>query len=143
MQSAAPAYHDPSRDPDPLPNADLDVEPAQIDPQAPIHLQILSSGRILPLNGRVEFTLGRVNEGQPIIPDVDLGPHGGFEEGVSRLHASIQMAHAGATLTDLGSVNGTSINGQKILQHIPHPITHGDVVTLGKMRIKVIIAAPR
>ena len=118
-----------------------DYEPVQIDSEAPINLQILSSGRIIALKGRDEFTLGRVNEHQPIIPDIDLDPYGGFEEGVSRLHATIQMAPQGITVTDLGSVNGTCINGEKIPQHIPQPLAHGDVLTLGKMRIKIIIGS--
>jgi pSer/pThr/pTyr-binding forkhead associated (FHA) protein len=111
----------------------------QIDSEAPINLQFLSSGRIVALKGRDEFTLGRVNENQPIIPDIDLDPYGGFEEGVSRLHATLQMAPQGITVTDLGSANGTCINGEKIPQHIPQPLAHGDVLTLGKMRIKIII----
>lgn len=118
-----------------------DYGPVQIDSEAPINLQFLSSGRMVALKGRDEFTLGRVNENQPIIPDIDLDPYGGFEEGVSRLHATIQMAPQGVTVTDLGSVNGTCINGEEIPQHIPQPLAHGDVLTLGKMRIKVIIAA--
>lgn len=118
-----------------------DYGPAQIDSEAPINLQILSSGRIIALKGRDQFTLGRVNEHQPILPDIDLDPYGGFEEGVSRLHATIDMANQGVTVTDLGSVNGTCINGEKIPQHIPQPLAHGDVLTLGKMRIKVIIVS--
>jgi pSer/pThr/pTyr-binding forkhead associated (FHA) protein len=114
---------------------------AQIDSEAPINLQILSSGRIIALKGQDQFTLGRVNEHQPIVPDIDLDPYGGFEEGVSRLHATIDMANHSVTVTDLGSVNGTCINGEKIPQHIPHPVAHGDVLTLGKMRIKVIIVS--
>lgn len=139
VQSADPSHpnHPDSRD---TTSAEPpDYEPGQVDSEAPVNLQILSSGRILALKGRDEFTLGRVNENQPIIPDIDLDPYGGFEEGVSRLHATIQMASHGATVTDLGSVNGTSINGEKIPQHIPQPLAHGDVLTLGKMRIKVII----
>lgn len=142
VQSSAPAQRNRPADPVPPVAADAEVEPAQIDPQAAINLQILSSGRIVPLKGRPEFTLGRINDSQPIVPDVDLGPYGGFEEGVSRLHATIQRASEGVTVTDLGSINGTSINGRKIPQHMAQPITHGDVLTLGKMRIKVIMGPP-
>jgi pSer/pThr/pTyr-binding forkhead associated (FHA) protein len=47
------------------------------------------------------------------------------------------------TVTDLGSVNGTRINGRKITAHIPHPIKNGDILTLGKFKIQVLIRNPQ
>ncbi len=109
------------------------------DDDGSIYLQVLTNGKVLPLTGREEYTIGRVHDGQPIIPDIDLNPYGGFEEGVSRLHVSIQAIDKNFTVIDLGSINGTSINGKKIPQHVPHPLAHGDILTLGKMKMKVII----
>lgn len=114
-------------------------EPLPDDEEAQIYLQFLTEDRVLPLAGRYEFTLGRINDDQPIIPDVDLSPYGGYEHGVSRLHAAILINHNGITVTDLGSINGTAINGKEIPEHKPHPLTNGDVLTLGKMKMKVII----
>lgn len=114
-------------------------EPQPTDEEARIHLQLLAEDRVLTLAGRHEFTLGRINDNQPIIPDVDLNPYGGYEEGVSRLHAAILINHNGITVTDLGSVNGTAINGSEIPEHKPYLLTDGDVLTLGKMKMKVII----
>lgn len=104
-----------------------------------IYLQIETSGKILSLSGRDEYTLGRLHEGQSIIPDIDLNPFGGYEEGVSRLHARIHVAGDKLQVTDLSSINGTSINGKKIPQLVPHPVMNGDVLTLGKMKMRVII----
>ncbi len=106
---------------------------------AKVSLYLMDSGKVLPLEGRTEFTLGRSAEGQPILPDIDLAPYEGYEHGVSRLHASIVLAGDQSLATDLGSANGTRLNGQKILPHKPMPVKNGDILTLGKMKIQIII----
>src|SRR5512139_237936 len=56
-----------------------------------ISLNIINTGNCLPLPDQDEVTLGRVSEGQPVRPDIDLTPYKAYEAGVSRLHASIRM----------------------------------------------------
>jgi hypothetical protein len=104
-----------------------------------ISLFIMDTGEVLPLEGRTEFTLGRSAEGQPILPDIDLAPYHAYENGVSRLHASITLGKQQALATDLGSANGTRLNGQKIPPHKPYPVKHGDILTLGKLKIQLLI----
>jgi hypothetical protein len=104
-----------------------------------ISLFIMDTAVTLPLEGRTEFTLGRSAEGQPILPDIDLAPYHAYENGVSRLHASITLAKQQALATDLGSANGTRLNGQKIPPHKPYPVKHGDILTLGKLKIQLLI----
>ncbi len=40
---------------------------------------------------------------------------------------------------DLGSSNGTRVNGQKIVPHVDYPVKHGDIIALGKLKIQLII----
>jgi hypothetical protein len=47
---------------------------------------------------------------------------------VSRHHAQIIREGDQYTLHDLGSRNGTYVNGDRVLQ--PHPLRHADVITL-------------
>jgi hypothetical protein len=110
---------------------------------APVSLCIMDNGEILPLanNGREEVTIGRVSEGQPVVPDVDLTPYRAYEAGVSRLHASIKLAVNGPVVTDLGSANGTRLNGKKIPPHKAQPLAHGDILTLGKFKLQVLLRA--
>ncbi len=103
-----------------------------------ISLLIVNSGHVIPLVGRDEFTLGRFDPNQPIQPDVDLNPHGAYQSGISRLHASIRIDQQ-VTLQDLGSFNGTKINGEEIPANVPHPLSHGDVLALGNLNIQVFI----
>ena len=45
----------------------------------------------IDLPDQEEFTLGRLVDGQVITPDVDLNQYGGYDKGVSRLHATIRV----------------------------------------------------
>ena len=106
---------------------------------AVVSLYLIDSGQILHLAGRTEFTLGRVAEGQPILPDVDLSPYEAYTQGVSRLHSCLKIINQRVVITDLGSSNGTRVNGQKIMPHIDYPLNHGDVIALGKLKVQVLI----
>lgn len=53
------------------------------------------------------------------------------EHQVSRRHARLQYNPQGWTLVDLGSTNGTQINGQPLQAHSPHLLQPGDRVALG------------
>ena len=58
---------------------------------------------------------------------------------VSRRHASLAVNGDGVVLTDLGSRNGTFVNGQRITS--PVTITEADEVSLGTVRLVVRGAA--
>lgn len=115
------------------------MPPMAAELQASVSLCVVDSGNILPLENRTEFTIGRSAEGQPIMPDIDLSPHQAYEMGVSRLHASIRLDGQQVMATDLGSVNGTRLNGQKIPPHKPCTLNHGDILTLGKLKLQVLL----
>jgi pSer/pThr/pTyr-binding forkhead associated (FHA) protein len=104
-----------------------------------ISLHLLESGEVMYLSGRMEFSVGRATDGQPILPDVDLSPFDAYAQGVSRLHATIKIVDHGVVITDLGSSNGTRVNGQKIVPHIDYPLNHGDVMALGKFKIQILL----
>lgn len=106
---------------------------------ASLSLFLIETGEVIQLEGLAEYTLGRSAEDQPILPDVDLGPYHAYEYGVSRLHASIKLGQPHALLTDLDSPNGTELNGQKLSPHKPYPISHGDIFSLGKMKIQLLV----
>jgi hypothetical protein len=117
--------------------------PAQVVPGVPLEtavsLHLIESGMILHLSGQTEFTVGRAADGQPILPDVDLSTYEAYSQGVSRLHAALKLNNQRVFITDLGSSNGTRVNGQKIMPNIDYPLNHGDVITLGKFKIQVLI----
>lgn len=108
-------------------------------PQASnLALLIVDTGTMLPLEGGAEFTLGRVSGTQPILPDIDLTPFHAYENGVSRLHATVKVAEGNIMISDLGSANGTRVNGQRIPAHTPQQLENGDILTLGKFKLQVL-----
>jgi pSer/pThr/pTyr-binding forkhead associated (FHA) protein len=114
------------------------VEPVE-KPSAHVLIKISQSGSIIPLEGSQDFTIGRVSGTQPILPDIDLTPFQAYEGGVSRLHATLRITDEEVVLSDLGSANGTRINGAKIPAYTPQRLVNGDRVTLGKFQIEIII----
>ena len=96
-------------------------------------------GAVLPLADRNEFTLGRSAEGQPIVPDVDLSPYNAYANGVSRLHALLKLVKGQVVLVDLGSSNGTYLNGNRLSPYAEMLVNHGDIVYLGKLKIQLLI----
>lgn len=54
------------------------------------------------------------------------------EDTVSRLHAAFLLASQGVVLEDLGSSNGTFVNGEAVTG--PRPVAVGDVVRFGAVR---------
>lgn len=106
---------------------------------ADLVLYLIEAKQTLQLMGRKEYTLGRVAEGQPILPDVDLSPFDAYAQGVSRLHAALKINKNRVAIMDLGSSNGTRVNGQKIVPHVDYPINHNDQIALGKLRIQILV----
>ena len=102
---------------------------------APRNLSIRVQGlpNTLRLGDRDEYRLGRAEPGQTVKPDLDLAPYRALELGVSRLHGLLKVESRGLTFTDLGSTNGTHINGARIQAHNPQPLHDGDEVRLGKL----------
>jgi pSer/pThr/pTyr-binding forkhead associated (FHA) protein len=122
--------------PIPQPKAPVGLKQAR---DAILSFNIINKGEVLSAGKRKEVTLGRISKGQPLIPDIDLTPYKAYEAGVSRMHISVNIGDDLTTVTDLGSVNGTRINGRKIAAHIPHPIRNGDILTLGKFKIQILL----
>ncbi len=113
--------------------------PPYLIKDASISLIVLSTGKVIPLPKQEEIKLGRVSPDQPSEPDIDLTPYHAYEAGVSRIHISISFADNQVMVTDLGSTNGTRINGMRIASHISYPVRSSDVLTLGKLKIQMLI----
>jgi adenylate cyclase len=63
-----------------------------------------------------------------------------YDPTVSRRHAEIMLTNGGVLVRDLGSSNGTFVNGVRITETVAGD---GDIVTFGKVAFKVVeVAAP-
>ena len=105
-----------------------------------ISLHMLDSGQILPISDQTEFTMGRISDNQPIMPDLDFSAYKAYDNGVSRLHAVIRQNNGNVIIMDLGSSNGTYVNGTRLLPNTEQPLHHGDVVALGKLKMQIVLS---
>jgi FHA domain/Double zinc ribbon len=96
-------------------------------------LVVVSSRAELPLPARDDIIVGREDAQSNSYPDVDLNPHGGLEQGVSRRHARITQRGGQWFVEDLNSVNGTLLNQKRIPANSPQPLQPGDQVMLGRL----------
>jgi pSer/pThr/pTyr-binding forkhead associated (FHA) protein len=91
----------------------------------------------LGLNHR-EIVLGRRDPATGALPDVDLTPFAGYRMGVSRRHSQIRHSEEGhLDVFDLGSSNGTFLNGRRLEAHYPYRLRDGDKLALGQIVIRV------
>lgn len=104
-----------------------------------ISLHFMGSGTILPLASRNEFILGRLTNDSLILPDVDLTPYRAGASGVSRVHAIVKRQADQALVMDLGSSNGTYLNGKRIHPDLEMALSHQDIIGLGTLQIQVLL----
>ncbi|MDP2727434.1 MAG: DUF3662 and FHA domain-containing protein [Dehalococcoidia bacterium] len=72
--------------------------------------------------GKLPFSLGRALDNDLILEG----------RGVSRYHAQIRVLYGRPYLVDLGSTNGTSVNGRNVSETI---LKDGDIISLGPVRL--------
>jgi hypothetical protein len=106
---------------------------------ASLSVVMSSTGRKVALPAGGEAVLGRLDATRGVFPDVDLTPDGGLEGGVSRRHARVHQQKAQFFIEDLGSANGTFLNGQRLTPYLPHPLRDGDEVQLGRVRLRILV----
>ena len=80
----------------------------------------------------------RVSDGQPR-SDVDLTPFGAAHKGVSRKHVKFTRDNLLIFVSDLGSTNGTLLNGQPIAPYARRTLRNGDELQLGQLKLKIIL----
>src|SRR5687768_11559840 len=85
-----------------------------------------------------ETTIGRADPVTGILPDIDLTPVD-TNRSVSRRHAKIiKSGGEYMVLEEVGTVNGTYVNDQRIPTGVPVAIHNGDLVKIGLIGMKAV-----
>jgi general secretion pathway protein E len=92
--------------------------------QSVLEIKTPQGSRRVPL-GRDPLTVGRQSGNVVVIDDIEA----------SRAHCIVERVAAGVRVRDLGSRNGTKINGQVIKTAL---LEEGDVITIGKTELRVL-----
>lgn len=87
----------------------------------------------LPPDERV--LIGRLDEESTTELGLDLAPFDGETNGVSRIHAAFSAQDGIPYLEDLGSTNGTRINGLTLTPNQPYRLRDGDELEFGSARL--------
>jgi CheY-like chemotaxis protein len=102
-----------------------------------IELRVVGTASTLQVQVHENMIIGRADPQKSIIPAVDLSPHNGQGQGVSRQHASILVKDNRIFIKDLGSVNGTRLNGSLLAPQSEYRLRHGDELAIGQIKLQV------
>jgi hypothetical protein len=133
----APAPPAPVVEPRPLEAGGTRVFPAPAPPEEPVaepvpaavvHAALAGRGTRVELDART-VVLGRAKDCDVVLDDPS----------VSRRHAEVRLKDDGHWVVDLGSTNGTEVNGQRVQEA---RLDAGDVITIGQTELRFERAGP-
>ncbi|MDW8300465.1 MAG: FHA domain-containing protein [Anaerolineae bacterium] len=81
--------------------------------------------------------LGRPDEVDGFMPEIDTTPFHGRDKGVSRRHAEFTIIDEQLHVRDLGSTNGTRLNGQLLQPNRFYRVREGDLLQFGNLYMLV------
>ncbi len=118
---------------------DWSVDEAAI-PDLGIAVYIEGEFKPVHIDSKEEFVIGRKSGTTSKVSEglLDLSPMGGYGRGVSRRHVVIRRTELGYEILDLGSVNGTWLNDQRLVPQKYYPLESGSHLRLGSMRLFVL-----
>ncbi len=97
-------------------------------------LEVEGEGTLFPVSGN-ETLIGRFDPVTEQMPDLDL-TQVDLKRSVSRRHVRLVRTNEGYVLTEeVGALNGTFVNGTKLVTGRPHPLQDGDRVSVGMVKL--------
>ncbi len=101
--------------------------------QFTVRIQVKDAETPVVIIVKREVVIGRRDPTTSVTPDLDLTPYGGYQMGISRQHALLNIIDNRLVITDVGSRNGTYLNGYRLEANQPVRLHDGDEVRLGKI----------
>lgn len=131
-----PDVAEPMMEREPEPNT------ATLSPGWRIQFKIGDQKKTLPLKSRI--TVGRAVDSDDTADEInfDLTPFGAYHFGVSRHHAIMTLNDGYLYLEDLGSTNGTRINGFQLTANQKYRLRDGDEIEFARLRSNILFKGP-
>ncbi len=98
-----------------------------------LRLHMVEMNKDIDISPVREMVLGRRDPVHGIFPDIDLTPYAGYQLGLSRQHVKVRLKGSRLEIIDLGSRNGTYLNGERLEPNQPYKLRDGDEIRLGKV----------
>jgi hypothetical protein len=103
-----------------------------------LYIQVRGAQQVMRVLPRAEeMVIGRRSPDNVMLPDIDLSPYNGETMGVSRMHAGLKYQNDTLVLTDMGSLNHTHINGQRLHAHEVRVLHDGDELRFGQLAMRI------
>lgn len=99
-----------------------------------VRLKVNDTDQEILATDQTEVVIGRAYKDST--PDIDLGPYGGLQAGVSRRHNRLLRQGEDWFVEDLGSINGTFVNGVRVAPQQMMSVKNGDVIRCGQIELK-------
>ena len=91
----------------------------------------------VPLRVLDHVVLGREEGSDDVATYINLEPYGALNAGVSRRHAQFSRREDELLVRDLGSTNGTFLNGQRLIDARDYSVHDGDELVVGRLSLRV------
>jgi pSer/pThr/pTyr-binding forkhead associated (FHA) protein len=112
---------------------------AHADRLGPNSIALYAEGFSEPIIFEVmqQVIIGRHIPNNASQPSLDLTAYQAYEKGVSRVHARIRRVETGLLVEDMGSSNGSWLNGVRLTPYSPRPLAPGDKLLFARMPLEV------
>jgi len=118
-----------------VPPMEVDAEATTVAERATEVLKHEESGLVFPLAASSETTIGRRDPVTGIYPDVDLTPVD-HQRSISRRHAKVYRRSGKFFVSEeIGTMNGTFVNGERLETGKPAEVKSGDEVRCGVINL--------
>jgi hypothetical protein len=102
-----------------------------LEPGLTLLVEGSDTGIRLELDHRL--VLGRCDPDREQQPDIDLNAYDAFDKGVSVIHAQIEHDRDGIKIMDVGSKNGTFVNGRQLVPQRAYVLRDGDELRFSRL----------
>lgn len=96
---------------------------------------VMPDGVELKLKTTQDIIIGRRPRAEDPPVTVDLQHYDAHRMGVSRHHAMLKVSKGTLILVDMGSVNGTFVNGHRARPANRYAVYHGDEIRVGRITL--------
>lgn len=105
-----------------------------------IEFRVVGTASTIQVRVSEMMSIGRADPDNGYEPDINLTPYSAHMMGVSRNHAVIMAKDNSIVIQDIGSANGTRLNGYILTRNQSYRLRHGDELTFGQLTVQVLFA---
>jgi pSer/pThr/pTyr-binding forkhead associated (FHA) protein len=135
---ADPAEHQISSQPSPVGHGQVGTD-SRTAPKVEARIFLTDKKATVQIPEKEKVIIGRTFGNT--VADIDLGPYGGAEVGISRHHARLTRQGRRWLIDDLSSLNGTFVNEVQVRSGRPVPLKNGDLIRCSHLSFIFLVSS--